>query len=286
MKTALSLRYVELYELKASPFSHACGIAERAALLLENRSEDELMYAAQAVDWMISQGLLEYCKAESYTENEIEEIVHASLQKKLQNLTRIFSISELDEIPNAVWSEMIAAYALEELATANLYLEGKSFELDLYEDECMSEIYNSPSLVAFVSSSNFLLRATEAVVVAEYLVDFEQTVDSLAKHKFDGLVKYKLDNLVKDKISLNNKNAAIKRHKPVNKIKERFNKYYLEHKDAFHNKAELARRFYMQELAPEEKKIINPLGKIENVVRVLSDAEREYREKDKEKFDI
>lgn len=101
------------------------------------------------------------------------------------------------------------------------------------------------------SKISVLLSASEAVNFGESLVEKNAPVNGL----------------VKDKISKQNQQAVLKRHKPLRDLKNTFVMYFIKSEDRS-NKSRLARKFY-KSLPEAQQKIICQTQEVDKAVRTL-----------------
>ena len=231
-------------------------IATKARKILKERNLKEIEFGMKTVNWIMEMADRDNDPIKDLISNLGKK--ETIKQKKLSILDNYYSpaqwllnsigkydISNQYEFQNAIHAEYFAILAL-------AIIDGACQEIDNpiikpLENEIEEERDNLKSL------SHLAINSMEAISFAEILFS----------NKFENIK-------AKDLISLQNSSAAIKRHEPGNKLKDKFIEYFFANQPISMNKA--AKQF-VESLTLEEAQIFVPT----NIERVLKDALRKYK---------
>ena len=229
-------------------------IAERARKIIKGRKTEEISYALSTINYLLlddidSDVIDESLETAGHTPAALAE---ESLTPAAALMLRMddFDISNQDLFPAAKPEEYFAILALAALGELNW-------------------IYHLNTEVS-VATVGLAAEAMEALAVAESLTTREPIQN--------------LENAVREKISVQNREAAIKRHSAYNDLKAQFIQYYIEEylptvKGGKPNRSEAARRFVdefdLSEIAGDLKSLFYDRGR-EQMIRTLLDALRDH----------
>lgn len=185
-------------DVPSYPFNHLASIALRARRLLSYRSREQIITAANNIDWIIVDY---FSKDITLPDTEITSEVTA-----LKEAISSYALDDDTDIPNAKEREYFAVLALWRIEDSLEWIELKH--------------QHSLSL-----AGDAALDAMDAVCYAEYL----EIVDLISSHfqsstsRFEEELRLSVDKEVeektKQKISLNSKKNAIKRHADSTELK-------------------------------------------------------------------
>lgn len=207
------------------PFSRLPLIALRARILLNNRTHDEIMCAAQNLDWLIEEHSRQKKEAaDTQEEGDHHNILVRETYPPPQNY------SKLD-----VMRECIHWYALED---DREFQNGQAFEyfavlaLWLVADTIKFLTQKHEEANYLLLAGNLALEAMDTVCYAEYLGDAvaqdkEVKVLRIQLHDSDQLTETIAEIKATQRISLAAFKAAKKRHEPRDKVRDLAKNLYL-----------------------------------------------------------
>ena len=193
----------------------------RSRRILEKRTIEEICFAVDELHKMNSILLYGMPEDDCYQKYSHDYVV------PFFDYMIMFDIAQLDEFPEATWSEF---FAISALICVGIILESFDRDDKTYEQAIGLEDAADWSYFAFEST----LYAVEAIAYAESLTHLYSDID----------------DKVKIKISLRNRDAINKRHASKNAIKDEFVEHYKNNPKL--SKAESARRYYIN-LSDEKK---------------------------------
>lgn len=230
-------------------------IATRARAILRHRCREEIEYAALVADWMLSEEAIADLPAPEVA-GQAPTAAYASPAQLLRLRMVLFDITGLEELPNATWPEIIAAFALGCLSEA-ARISGPSLDLGDHDDD-LDDAQNAPNVVStgfWLTPDELALEAMETMCFAEALSGKLPEIEALIERK------------AANKISVHNRNAGLKRHAKQGAVTQRFVAEYLAGRLPGKSCADAATRFY-QALPDEERDFYRK----SNAERTLCDA--------------
>jgi translation elongation factor EF-1beta len=234
-------------------------IAAKARKILKKRSRKEIDFGMKTVNWIMEMADRDNNSIDELISNlgkkenikpkklSIIDIYYSPAQWLLNSLGK-YDISNQYEFPNAIHAEYFAILAL--AIIDGVCQEIKNPIIKPLKNKIEEERNNLKSL------SHLAFNSMEAISFAEMF--YSNKIGEIEMKK------------AKDLISLQNSSAAIKRHEPGNKLKDKFIEYYYANQPISMNEA--AKQF-VEKLTPEEAQLFVPT----NIERVLKDALREYK---------
>lgn len=133
---------------------------KRARLILDNRSKEEIEYIIESLDWMLRESSqLEF--ESSMHRLETEEGVFINRVKAFKLFSEKYDITNQTNLPNASWADYFATLSLITILEA---IHPENYEYSL-------------------SSLDFPLEALEAVCIAEFHREMEESESLSAKRK-------------------------------------------------------------------------------------------------------
>lgn len=214
-------------------------IVGRARAVLKGRTSRQLKDGLQRLDWMLAETCNQFQQDELIKAPHLEAH-EPSAETLLTRSMEMYDIEAQSALPDAIWAEYFAILALAHIGEIATARRGPIFGSTLGARE--KEWW-------FVESTHaHAIQAMEAVCCAEHLVT--QAVVQVAKQ---------------EKISLQARQAAIKRHADITRLKQEFFDYY--HAGTFSSYVAAAHSFY-DGLPRDRQKLLAPT----NAVRTLSEA--------------
>lgn len=201
------------------------AIGNRAQRLLAGRTAEQCASGRDGIRYMLEESdevLIDHLTARADADTSERDVVRTSPAQMLTLYVEVFDIRGQDDFPEAHWSEYFALLAL------NSYNQGVEWASRLYNesDDADSE---SAQFERLGRTSIRFRDALEAVVIAEELAAEERHLRQREQQ-------------AKAQLSLLRRQAAHRRHEPLNQLKRECIQYWLDNSPP--SFAEGARRFW------------------------------------------
>ena len=239
---------------ESTPWRKIAGYTNRALAMLASRKPRQRKYGGLLVTWLLDEVLPQLHEKMQDDAGETIPVQDPPSVNDLVSLRHQVPIDGLEDFPDATWSELLAAYALDRFGQAQFAFQLKRDRLESAE----SGSGDNDQAFAQAMDRKFLgelLEAIDAVTYAEHLREAQDDAVAEADLLF----------------SRQQRDKALKKHQPTKAAKEEFYLFWAQRE--FKNKSEAARRF----LWKLEKENRNPFkGQPENTVTTLIRALRDW----------
>lgn len=261
--------YFEYFNLESLESTRDTGLAHiedrilfRVKRLLSSRTKkeiDELVLIIDAIvsDFFDSTKALDRIIADTEggpsLECRINEDAHGITAAEYLSMMAGVDLSDLSHTLHPNWNEVFSLLALN--------LVGEAAAEDAYQQSKNNNNEYKQSYLRGNHAAHYLFDACEILHIAERLTESP------------GFVSAGVDAVAGRQISIRNGLAAKRKHAPIQKIKDMFIKWFLEHSNdgTFKSRSDAARKFYSN-LEADLRKLMAPT----NAERTLKDALREF----------